>query len=79
MLILLMSLDSFYIQGKTIPRTKTSLRQRNALSHKEELQIWSHIWHMLWNPSSGKLYLSKIMYMATHQHLTAWISETKAK
>lgn len=77
MLILLMSLDSFYIQCKIIPNT--TLRHGSALSHKEELQIWSHIWHILWNPSSGKLCLSRIMYMGTHQHLTGWISESKAK
>lgn len=64
-----MALDTFSIQRKTTARIKTTLRQRSALSYKGELQVWSHIWHMLWNPSNEKLYLSSIMYMDTHRHL----------
>lgn len=68
-----MSAEIFYIQQKTTPRIKITLTQGSALRYKEELQVWSHIWYILWE----KLCISSVMYMDTY-HQPYWLGETKA-
>lgn len=54
-------------------RIKITLRQRSALRYEEELQVWSHVWYILWE----KLCISSVMYMDTY-HQPYWLGETKA-